>query len=72
MLPIEKVREIHNKLDALQKLIDKIQSDINSFSGLFPEDHRRVEEILDALHEDILVLEKGAEVITGIMAGKQE
>ncbi|UZJ38567.1 MULTISPECIES: hypothetical protein [unclassified Prosthecochloris] len=69
MLPIEKIEEIHSKLDALQKLIDKIQSDENSFSGLVPDDHRRVEELLHALHEDIEVLEKGAEVIAGIMAG---
>lgn len=67
----EKVRKLQGELDALQKTVSEMRSDRGSRSCLCPNDHQRVEEILNALHEDIQVFEKGAEVIAVILAGKE-
>ena len=70
MSPNGKVKKLQCELEAVHKTVSEMRSDKGSRRGLRSDDHQRVEEILNALHEDIQVLEKGAEGIAVIMTEK--
>ncbi len=70
MSPNGKVKKLQSELEAVHKTVREMRSDKVYSSNLGSDDHQRVEEILSALHEDIQVLEKGAEVIEIILTGK--
>lgn len=69
-MPIDqKVRLLQSELSELKDHVSDLISDEESRLYLRFDERTRVEEILNALHEDIMVLEKGAEVISVILAG---
>lgn len=65
----QKIRLLQGELGELKNNVSELIADKESRSYLRFDEQARVEEILNALHEDILVLEKGAEVISIILAG---
>ena len=65
----QKIRLLQGELGELKNNVSELIADKESRSYLRSDEQARVEEILNALHEDILVLEKGAEVISIILAG---
>ena len=65
----QKVKLLQSELGELKNDVSELISDEGSRAYLRSEERACVEEILNALHEDIQVLEKGAEVIALILAG---
>ncbi|MBL6955498.1 MAG: hypothetical protein ISR54_01540 [Chlorobium phaeobacteroides] len=65
----QRVKQLQCDLGLLHENVREMLEDKESRSCLRYDERRRVEEILGALHEDILVLEMGAEVIAMIFAG---
>ena len=65
----QKVTLLQSELGELKNDVSELISDEGSRAYLRFEERTCVEEILNAPHEDIQVLEKGAEVIALILAG---
>lgn len=65
----QKVRLLQNELSELKDHVGELISDEAARLYLRFDECARVEEILNAIHEDITVLEKGAEVISVILTG---
>ncbi len=64
-----KVRLLKHELRELKGSVGELIADEESRSYLRYEERKRIEEIFSALYEDILVLEKGAEVVSLILTG---
>ncbi len=63
------IRLLQNELGSLKSHVNKMIDDEKSRYYLRFDERHRVQEILGAIEEDIEMLEKGAEVISMILAG---
>ena len=62
------VKKLKCELTVLQKTVGVLRADKNSRKFLQDGKRQRIDEILDALHEDILVFERGLEIIDALLA----
>jgi len=68
-MPLENdFKKLKCELAVLQKSVGELRSDKGTRSLLPDEERRRVDDILDALHEDMLVFERGLEIIDELLA----
>ncbi|ASQ90639.1 hypothetical protein CHL67_06605 [Prosthecochloris sp. GSB1] len=68
-MPLENdFKKLKYELAVLQKSVGELRSDKGARSLLPDEERRRVDDILDALHEDMLVFERGLEIIDELLA----
>lgn len=69
-MPLDRdIRLLQSELGSLRSHVSKMIDDEKSRYYLRFDERHRVQEILGAIEEDLVILEKGAEVISTILAG---
>ncbi len=66
------VKKLKCELAVLQRTVGVLRADKNSRTALKDGKRQRIDDILDALHEDILVFEKGIEIIDKLLADEEK